>query len=181
MQLAPDEEDHLTRGAAMDDPGTALRCSTLVWRSEPAAVLLVRRERDGHVEFALPGGTPRAGESLSSCARREVLEEAGLHVDPTRIAFLLEVVDGQHDRVVDVVFTADLDRSQREESPLKGSEPHLRPQFVEVDRLSAVNLLPPIAGHIRGFARDRRPPTIPVLGNLWRSDAHASARLGRHQ
>lgn len=163
----------------MDHASTGLRCSTLVWRREPTALLVVLRTRDGHTEAALPGGTPRSGESLSACARREVLEETGLSVNPARIAFVLEVVDGQHRRVVDVVFTADLDRAHRAQTTLAGAEPHLTPEFVEVERLGEVNLLPPIAGHLRGFARDAHPATIPVLGNLWRVDSYAAARLRR--
>ncbi len=50
----------------------------------------------------------------------------------------------------------------------------LCPEFVDLDRLGGLRLLPPIAGHIRGFARDRNPATIPILGNLWRSHLGSS-------
>jgi len=62
--------------------GTQLRCSAAVIRQR--AVLLLHRTR-GAGEWVLPGGTPRPSESMAACARREVLEETGLHVDPSKV------------------------------------------------------------------------------------------------
>jgi ADP-ribose pyrophosphatase YjhB (NUDIX family) len=155
----------------MDEANTRMRCSTLVWRRQPAGLLLVRRSRGARVEYALPGGTPRPGESLASCARREVWEETGVRVNPTRVAFMLEVVDDRQGRLIDAVFTADVRPPLPEDRVLQGREAHLTPEFVDVDKLGSVHLLPPIAGHLRGFARQARPMTIPVFGNLWRSDS----------
>ena len=39
-------------------------------------ILLVRRADDGH--WALPGGLPELGDSISTCVKREVFEETGL-------------------------------------------------------------------------------------------------------
>ena len=73
----------------MDQPaGAHVRCSAVVFRGQE--VLLVRRVREGGDEWVLPGGTPCPGESMAACARRETLEEAGLAVEPARIAFVLE-------------------------------------------------------------------------------------------
>lgn len=162
----------------MDETNTTMRCSTLVWRKQPAGLLLVRRNRGDHVEYALPGGTPQPGESLVSCARREVLEETGVRVNPTRIAFMLEVVDDRQGRVIDAVFTADIVPALLDDSVLRGREAHLTPEFVDVDKLGSVHLLPPIAGHLRGFARQARPMTIPVFGNLWRSGSKEALTEG---
>jgi len=60
------------------------KCSGIVLRRD--AVLLVHRPFNGPGDRTLPGGTPRRGESMAACARRELLEEAGLSADPARVA-----------------------------------------------------------------------------------------------
>ena len=88
----------------MDMPAEIdMRCSVIVFRGD--AVLLVHRGGAG--DWVLPGGTPRPGESMAACARREVLEETGLTVDPARIAFIAETLaPGSLRRAVDLVFLA---------------------------------------------------------------------------
>jgi mutator protein MutT len=54
-------------------------------------VLLV--ERGGEPlrgQWSLPGGVVEAGETLADAARREVLEETGLQVEPVRIVEVFE-------------------------------------------------------------------------------------------
>ena len=54
-------------------------------------VLLIRRGRPPRLgEWSLPGGGQRLGEPAEACARRELLEEAGIEVGPLS---LLAVVD----------------------------------------------------------------------------------------
>lgn len=147
---------------------TIVRCSALVWAPGGGQVLVVRRPRGRESEYVLPGGTPRPGEPLAACARREVREETGLEVHPARVAFLLEAADGPMPETVDVVFTtafADGARTAQVPVPMEVGR---FPEFVDLDVLGTLRLLPPIAGYIRGFARARRPATIPILGNLWR-------------
>jgi 8-oxo-dGTP diphosphatase len=151
----------------MSDVEIMVRCSAILWGRHDGSILLVRRERHGRTEYALPGGTPRTGESLVSCARREVLEETGLRVQPARCAFVLETGEGTAARTIDIVFTVPW-KEPHEDRPVGGSEAHLEAVYVPVDDLPGLTLLPPIAGHIRGMARSRRHDTIPVLGNLWR-------------
>ena len=140
-----------------------LRCSAVVVRQQ--TVLLVHRIRGAEDDWVLPGGTPRASESMAACARREVLEETGLHVDPTRVAFVLEVLgpDGGP-RTVDIVFRA-IAAAGEEPEP---QEPGLYPAFVPVEQISALDLRPPLAGHLRGMLGQRRPLYAPYLANMWR-------------
>jgi 8-oxo-dGTP diphosphatase len=144
--------------------GIELRCSAIVVRQQ--AVLLIHRAYDGMVDWVLPGGTPRAGESMAACARREVREEAGLRVDPARVAFVLEVVGpGFGPRTLDIVFLA------AESTPgaqPEVSEPGLEPRFVPVSQLGELDLRPPLAGHLRGLLGQRRDRYAPYLANLWR-------------
>lgn len=144
--------------------GIELRCSAVVVRQQ--AVLLVHRTRGAADDWVLPGGTPRAAESMAACARREVREETGLHVDPSRVAFVLEVLgpDGGP-RTVDIVFTAtDAARGSQPQQ----REPGLVPAFIPVADLSGLDLRPPLAGHLRGMLSQRGQMSAPYLANLWR-------------
>jgi len=144
--------------------GIELRCSAIVIRKR--TVLLVQRVGSDAGDWVLPGGTPRPGESMAACARREVREETGLHVNPDRVAFVLEVVGPEHGpRTVDMVFSAA--DSAPDRTP-EECEPGLAPVFVPVDRIHELDLRPPLAGHLRAMLGPRRALYAPYLANLWR-------------
>jgi ADP-ribose pyrophosphatase YjhB (NUDIX family) len=143
-----------------------LRCSAVLFRD--SRILLVRRSGARNPGWVLPGGTPRHGESMAACVRREVREETGLHAEPSGVAFVLEAAEpGPGGHTVDLVFLA---AEHGRKAPPLSSEPGLEPQFVALDALSALDLRPPLAGHLRGLA-GRRFPVASYLGNLWRPQA----------
>jgi 8-oxo-dGTP diphosphatase len=147
--------------------GMDLRCSAIVVRQ--GAILLIHRT-SGTDHWTLPGGTPRPGESMGACARREVREETSLNVDPARVAFVLEVVGpGAGPRTVDIVFSAD---DPAPDQLPEEREPGLVPVFVPADRIRELDLRPPLAGHIRRMLGQRRELRgelyAPYLANLWR-------------
>lgn len=143
---------------------TLLRCSTIVLRGQ--SVLLVHRTSPGPDDWVLPGGTPRAGESMAACARREIREETGLAVEPARVAFVLEAFDPTaRQRTVDLVFACD--------GSAPGQEPHpqetgMEPEFIGFPQLRALDLKPPLAGHLAGFQQHGNRRYAPYLGDLWR-------------
>jgi hypothetical protein len=56
-----------------------------------------------------------------------------------------------------------------------GCEVHRKPEFIALDQLSALNLLPPIAGYLRGIARqttrlDPAQATAACLGSIRREN-----------
>lgn len=146
----------------------ALRCSVAVFRHD--TVLLCHRRPTAI--WSLPGGTPRPGEGLAACARREVLEETGLAADPERVGLVLETTSPDVSRhLIEIVFVAVLrDQSSVPEQREEG----LEPAFVDLDRLGSLHLLPPIGRYVRGLARsiDRAGAptrfTAAYLGNVWR-------------
>lgn len=141
-----------------------VRCSAVVFRDQE--VLLVCRDRDGGHDWVLPGGTPRAGESMAACARRETLEETGLAIESARIAFVLETKGPwPAPHTVDLVFLAILSSASDEPCP---AEAGLSASFVPLGMLSQLDLRPPIGGHIRGLHAHRQTRTAAYLGNLWR-------------
>ena len=144
--------------------GIELRCSAVVARKQ--AVLLIHRTRDQASDWVLPGGTPRAGESTAACARREVHEETGLHVNPSKVAFVLEVMGPQGGpRTIDIVFLAT--DTAADEDP-REVEPGLVPEFVPLTEIQRLDLRPPLAGHLRNVLGRRTPRYAPYLANLWR-------------
>ncbi|MBY8886079.1 NUDIX hydrolase [Streptomyces sp. PTM05] len=155
-----------------------LRCSTILFHER--TVLLVHRTVRGLDDWVLPGGTPRPGESMASCARRETREETGLAVEPTRVAFVLEATDPDSGRrTVDLVFDTD---STARGQVARCLEPGMEPRFVPFTELRELRLRPPLAGHLPGFFTRRLDRYAPYLGNLWRPpddspDAFAGAPL----
>ena len=152
--------------------GVDVRCSAIVFRR--GAVLLIRRTRDGTGIWTLPGGTPREGESMAACARRELFEETGLSADPSRVAFVLEAAaPGGSRRRLDIVFLA---TGLEPGAEPQAREPGVEPHFVPVDQLNELTLLPPVAGHLRGLLHQGVYRYAPYLGNLWRPADSATAR-----
>jgi 8-oxo-dGTP diphosphatase len=150
-----------------------IRCSAVVFRAD--RVLLVHRTLGGADDWVLPGGTPRYGETMVACVRREILEETGLTAEPTGVALVLEAIapdTGMH--TLDLVFAAREYGLQRRATE---RESGLDPAFVPVDSLGEIDLRPPIGGHLRS-ARASRLRSAPYLGNLWRP-AEASVRARR--
>lgn len=68
-------------------------------------ILLVRHRKAGAYDFwVAPGGGAEDGEDLYAAARREVLEECGLHVEPLKIAYI-EEFSNPHTRECKIWFT----------------------------------------------------------------------------
>jgi 8-oxo-dGTP diphosphatase len=156
--------------------GIDVRCSAIVFRK--GAVLLVRRAHDGIAVWTLPGGTPREGESMAACARRELFEETGVSADPSRVAFVLEAMaPGGSRRRLDIVFLA---TGLEPGAEPQAREPGVEPHFIPVDQLNELTVLPPVAGHLRGLLHQGVYRYAPYLGNLWRPADSPGTRPGDH-
>jgi ADP-ribose pyrophosphatase YjhB (NUDIX family) len=110
---------------------------------------------------------------MTSCARRETLEETGLAVEPTRIAFVLEAQGPDETRrAVHLVFLAALPAHAE---PGPGTE-RVESRFVPLSALPALSMHPPVAGHLRALHARAPMRTAAYLGNLWRPDGGNSPR-----
>jgi 8-oxo-dGTP pyrophosphatase MutT (NUDIX family) len=146
--------------------GYDVRCSVIAIRDH--AVLLVHRTRDGQDDWVLPGGTPHEGESMTACARRELLEETGISANLSRVAFVVESVPpGSDRRVLDIVFVATEPILGREHSREAGLEPH----FVPANHLAELDLRPALAGQLNGILDPGSHGFAAYVGNIWRQPA----------
>jgi 8-oxo-dGTP diphosphatase len=72
---------------------------------EEGRILLVRHTKPGAYDFwVAPGGGAEGAEDLVATAKREALEECGLHVEPRLIAYV-EEFSNPHSRECKVWFT----------------------------------------------------------------------------
>ena len=75
---------------------------------EEGRILLVRHMKPGAYDFwVAPGGGAEGTVDLFAAAKREVYEEAGLHIEPLRIAYI-EELSTPHTRECKVWFTGRL-------------------------------------------------------------------------
>jgi ADP-ribose pyrophosphatase YjhB (NUDIX family) len=110
-------------------------------------VLLVRHAKEDRSYHLLPGGGVEWGETLSAALVREVAEETGLAIDVGRPILLSDTIDPSGDRhVVNVTFTATVIGGALMRNP--DDERIAAIELVEVDRLRALDLRPPIASEV---------------------------------
>ncbi|MCB0910179.1 MAG: NUDIX hydrolase [Propionibacteriaceae bacterium] len=160
------ERTEATLVPAADGVLVDLRCSVALIRRNQ--VLLLHRaahpDVDNDGDWVLPGGHPADGESMRACAAREIFEETGLRVDVGRCLFVYEIVGpGEVGRRVELVFAATAENLDE----LGARESDRHPELVHLDDLTALDLRPPLAGHLRGL-RFPQPTGAAYLGNLWR-------------
>ncbi len=143
--------------------GYDVRCSVIAIRDH--AVLLVHRMHDGLDDWVLPGGTPHEGESMTACARRELLEETGISANLSRVALVVESVpSGSGRRILDIVFAATEPILGRE----RCREAGLEPQFVPAGQLAKLDLRPALAGQLNGILDPGPHGFAAYVGNVWR-------------
>jgi 8-oxo-dGTP pyrophosphatase MutT (NUDIX family) len=88
-------------------------CAAVIWDSHRQKILLTRRADNG--KWCLPGGGMESGESAAEAVEREVFEETGLRVRPTRLIgiytspdLIIEYNDGNRFQLVAMSFEAEL-------------------------------------------------------------------------
>ena len=88
-------------------------------------ILLVRHKKAGAYDFwVAPGGGAEGEEDLFATARREVFEEAGLAVEPERLAYIEELVT-PHTRECKVWFIGRLIGGDIDTSAIEATREHI--------------------------------------------------------
>ena len=129
--------------------------------SEQAAYILTTRtsKLSSHAgQRAFPGGRVDAGESAQQAALRELAEEVGLHVDPSRVLGRLDDYATRSGYVITPIVV------------WGGSEVTLTPNPAEVDRIHRVpldELLREEAPILESIAESEHPVLKMPLGDEW--------------
>lgn len=124
-------------------------------------LLLVNHERAGRSYWVLPGGRVEHGETLDAALRREMKEELTLEVTVGPLVIVHDFISERRHVVVNV-FRVDVEHAEF----TVNQGPRLKAaRWVELAQLDQLDLLPPIADHVRRILTN--PPTGPVyLGNI---------------
>ncbi len=70
-------------------------------------LIVAEQRRRGRTELSLPGGRVNRNESVLDAVRREVAEETGLDVTPSRLLYVSEIVQSVRSHDLELVFLAD--------------------------------------------------------------------------
>lgn len=70
-------------------------------------LIVAKQRRRGRTELSLPGGRVNRNESVLDAVRREVEEETGLNVTPSRLLYVSEIVQSVRTHDLELVFLAE--------------------------------------------------------------------------
>ena len=121
------------------------RIAAGVFLEHEGKVLLVRHRKAGAYDFwVAPGGGAEGNEGLRAAARREVLEECGLQVEPEAIAYV-EEFHSPHTRECKVWFTARLVGGQLTTEHAEAEREHIvEAAFISRAELECKVIFPPM-------------------------------------
>lgn len=127
-------------------------------------LIVASQRRGGRTELSLPGGRVKQGESVGEAVAREVAEETGLVIKPSRLLYVAEIVHSFRAHDLEMIFLA-----HAQDTPGLNNF-----HAVDVRSGERPDVRPPVLEEI---ARDdalgyRETPRW--LGNLWSSRASAA-------
>ena len=152
-------------GAVAPD-GPRIRVAALMTMA--GRVVLVRHRAGSSTYHLLPGGGVDYRETLAEALEREVKEETGLDIRVGRPLFLSDTIDPDGPRhVVNITFAADVIGGEVARKPADSRV--VAVDLVEPDRLTRLDLRPPMAGELVDALRTGEPH-LQYLGSLFTMD-----------
>jgi len=132
---------------------SAIRLAAKAVIVSDGAVLLTRNlhpeDPDGDF-YLLPGGGQHHGESLATCARREVREETGYSVFVDDVLWVRDYIGASHEfaeweadvHQVEVMFSCSIDATAKMAEPTEPDTWQLSVDWVPISSLSQLRLFP---------------------------------------
>lgn len=109
----------------------------------PGHVLLIRRGKQPRLgEWSLPGGAQELGETVMEAARREVMEETGVHIDGLQLIDVIDSIRHDDDGKVKFHFTlVDLAARWVSGDPQAGTDA-MHAEWIPLDRAPHLGMWP---------------------------------------
>ncbi|GHG11559.1 DNA mismatch repair protein MutT [Deinococcus piscis] len=117
-------------------------------------ILLILRRKDGRAYATLPGGGIEAGETPAQGCAREVLEEVNLTVEVGQQVLELDNLDNHEHYFLCAVQGGEMRLGDGPEGIRNSEANAYDPQWVDLDQLDAVNLVPEV---LRGLVCEHAP------------------------
>jgi ADP-ribose pyrophosphatase YjhB (NUDIX family) len=156
----------MTRIDHEDEPDSP-RANSLVPGASAVVVdasggILLHRRSDNQL-WSIPGGAMEIGESIAETVVREVEEETGLEVEPTRIIgiysnprHVIEYADGEVRQQFSICFACDVTGGR----VLDRTDESLEVGFFTPDQIEALPMHPSIRLRITHYLEGRNEPVI---------------------
>lgn len=128
-------------------------------------ILLIRQEKAGHSYWLVPGGGVNFGEEISSCAIREIKEETNLEVKLGKLLFINEsIAPSGNKHLINLFFLGEIESGEIK----LAKEDNLKElSFIDIEKLSFLELHPPIGKFIQEAYLKEFKVEAKYLGNFW--------------
>lgn len=119
-----------------------VKARALIWID--GRLIVAEQLRGGHTELSLPGGRVNDHEPVLDALKREVAEETGLDVTPSRLVYVAEVVQSVRVHDLELIFLAEpsgVPRPGRLQAidVNAGERPEVRPSILELVAVDAAS------------------------------------------
>ncbi len=135
-------------------PWPVVAVGAIVWKEE--RFLLIRRGRPPRQGgWSIPGGRQEAGETVEAAVHREIREEAGIEIDITGIAAVVDLIDREGTELLHHYTVIDMLAEWRSGEAVAGDDA-MDTAWVALDEIAAYDLPDLQIDVITQAARQRR-------------------------
>lgn len=126
---------------------------------------MVRHVKGERTYWLLPGGGLEFGESIADCARRELMEETNLEIEPGDLLFTCESIPpDKHRHVVNLFLDAKVTGGRIQ---IGDEEVLAETRFVPIAELHRMTIYPPIKTVLIDYLENGNLPERLLLGPIW--------------